>query len=62
MHTSNDGIQLAARLTGRRAIAALFTLLALAASPFAAPSARAEDARLIILHTTDLHGALDAWD
>ena len=29
---------------------------------FAPPWARAEDARIVILHTADLHGALTSWD
>ena len=37
-------------------------LALLAAAPLLTPIARAEDARLVVLHTTDLHGALDAWD
>jgi 2',3'-cyclic-nucleotide 2'-phosphodiesterase/3'-nucleotidase len=37
-------------------VAAVATALLLCAS------ARAEDARITILHTTDLHGAFDSWD
>ncbi len=36
--------------------------LALALLVVGAPPARADDARLVILHTTDLHGAFDGWD
>jgi len=50
MHPHSRPTRLAARL---------LVLAALAATPFAA---RAEEARLVILHTTDLHGAFDGWD
>jgi len=37
-------------------------LVAVAASLLLAGAVQAEDARVLILHTTDLHGAFDAWD
>src|SRR5207237_296664 len=37
-------------------------LAALAAFLFAIPSARAESVRITVLHTTDVHGSLAAWD
>src|SRR5215813_3123508 len=46
-------------MTSRRFDLAPALLLAALAAP---PALRAEEARLAILHTSDLHGALDGWD
>src|SRR5678815_3819779 len=53
-----------ANLTPRRGARAPWLSLAVAALGLAALAAmaRAEDARVVILHTTDLHGAFDSWD
>lgn len=51
-------------IPSRRTARAPWLTLAVAALGLAsfAAVARAEDARLVILHTTDLHGAFDSWD
>src|SRR6185295_4427956 len=46
-----------------RAARAACIALGVLAFALASPAlARAEDARVVILHTTDLHGAFDSWD
>src|SRR5262245_21022474 len=52
------------RTFARSRAAFLFALSALAAVVLLAPTrfASADEARLVILHTTDLHGNFDGWD
>ncbi|MEO5616674.1 MAG: 5'-nucleotidase C-terminal domain-containing protein [Candidatus Eisenbacteria bacterium] len=51
-----------ALVTPRGIWASAALALSLGTAAALAPPARAEDARLVILHTTDLHGAFDGWD
>src|SRR5512144_2911247 len=50
--------------SSRRPVRAPWLAVGVAALGLAslAAVARAEDARVLILHTTDLHGAFDSWD